>query len=138
MPDEHDEVIRRLTAEWLRWAHADMTVAALIDDERIAPEIVAFHAQQAAEKVLKALLVQRQIDFPRTHSIGALLALCEEAGFAGAQELTDASSLTRYAVATRYPSEDEPVSRQEAREAATLAAQIFVWGFTQIEASGKE
>jgi HEPN domain-containing protein len=138
MPDEHDEVVYKLVAEWLRWAHADMTVASLTDDERIAPEIVAFHAQQAAEKVLKALLVQRQIDFPHTHSIGALLALCEEAGFAGAQELTDASSLTRYAVATRYPGEEEPVSRQEAREAATLAAQVFVWGFTQIQASGKK
>jgi len=86
----------------------------------------------AAEKVLKALLVQRQIDFPRTHSIGALLALCEEVGFTGPQELVDASSLTRYAVATRYPGEEEPVSRQEAREAAALAAQVFVWVFTQI------
>jgi HEPN domain-containing protein len=138
MPDEHAEVVHKLVAEWLRWARADMSVAALTDDERIAPEIVAFHAQQAAEKVLKALLVLRQVDFPRTHSIGALLALCQEAGFAGAQELSDASSLTRYAVATRYPSEDEPVSRQEARDAATLAAQVFVWGFMQIQASSKE
>ncbi len=137
MPDERDEVIHKLVAEWLRWARADMTVATLTDDERIAPEIVAFHAQQAAEKVLKALLVQRQIDFPRTHSIGALLALCEEAGFVGARELADAGSLTRYAVASRYPGEEEPVSRQEAKEAATLAAQVFVWGFTQIQASGK-
>jgi len=117
MPAEHDEVVHKLVAEWLRWARADMTVAALTDDERIAPEIVAFHAQQAAEKVLKALLVQRQFDFPRTHSIGALLALCAEAGFAGTEDLIDASSLTRYAVTTRYPGEDEPVSRQEAREA---------------------
>jgi len=138
MPDERDEVVQKLVAEWLRWAHADMTVATLTDDERIAPEIVAFHAQQAAEKVLKALLVHRQIDFPRTHSIGALLALCQEAGFTGAQELADASSLTRYAVATRYPGEEEPVSRQEAREAATLAAQVLAWGFTQIQESGKE
>ena len=68
----------------------------------------------------------------------ATLALCQEAGFTGAQELTDASSLTRYAVATRYPGEEEPVSRQEAREAATLAAQVLAWGFTQIQESGKE
>jgi len=135
MPDEHCEVIRKLVAQWVRWAHADMTVAALVDDERIAPEIVTFHAQQAAEKMLKALLVQRQVDFPRTHSIGALLALCAEAGFRDALEFTDASSLTRYAVATRYPSEEEPVSRQEAKDAATLAAQVFVWGFTQLQES---
>ena len=138
MPDDQDEVIHKLVAEWLRWAHADMSVAALVDDERIAPEIVAFHAQQAAEKVLKTLLVQRQIDFPRTHSIGALLTLCNEAGFVGVQELTDASSLTRYAVVTRYPGEEEPVSRQEARDAVALAAQVFVWGFAQIQALDRE
>ena len=138
MPDEHDEAIHKLVAEWLRWAQADMTVASLIDDERIAPEIAAFHAQQAAEKVLKALLVLRQVDFPRTHSIGALLALCEEAGFAGAQDLIDASSLTRYAVTTRYPGDEDPVSREEAGEAATLAAQIFVWGFMQIQESSEK
>lgn len=133
MPDEHDQVVQQLVAQWVRWAHADMTVVALADDERIAPEIVAFHAQQAAEKMLKALLIRRQVDFPRTHSIGALLALCSEVGFRDALEFTEASSLTRYAVATRYPSEEEPVSRQEAKDAATLAAQVFVWGFTQLQ-----
>lgn len=134
MPDDRDELVDELAAEWLRRARADMTVAALTDDERIAPEIAAFHAQQAAEKALKAVLVRRQIDFPRTHSIGVLLALCEDAELPGVQDLTDASGLTRYAVAARYPTQDEPVSRQEAREAATLAAQVFVWAFTQIQA----
>ena len=138
MPDEHAEVVRNLVAEWLRWAKADLQVASLTDDERIAPEIAAFHAQQAAEKILKALLVQEQIDFPRTHSIGALLALCEEAGIVGAKDLIDATSLTRYAVATRYPGEEDPVGREEAREAATLAAQVFDWGVAQIQVSGNE
>ncbi|MCU0503255.1 MAG: HEPN domain-containing protein [Anaerolineae bacterium] len=135
MSDEHDEVVQKLVAEWVRRAHADMTVATFVDDDRLAPEIIAFHAQQAAEKMLKALLVLRQVDFPRTHSIGALLALCGEAGFLGAQEFAEASSLTRYAVAARYPSEEEPVSRQEAKDAVTLAAQVFVWTFTQLSAS---
>ena len=35
------------------------------------------------------------------------------------------SSLTRYAVTTRYPGDEEPVSHEEAKEAATLAAQVF-------------
>lgn len=133
MPGERDEAVQKLVGEWVRRAHADMTVAALTDDERIAPEIVAFHAQQAAEKMLKALLVLCQVDFLRTHSIGALLTLCEEAGFDGVQELVEASSLTRYAVAARYPGEEEPVSRQEAEEAAKLAAQVFAWGLTHIQ-----
>ncbi|MBN1935279.1 MAG: HEPN domain-containing protein, partial [Anaerolineae bacterium] len=48
----------QLVAEWLRRAQADMAVTALADDERIPPEVVAFHAQQAVEKVLKAMLVR--------------------------------------------------------------------------------
>ena len=46
MPDQSDEVVGNLVAEWLRRAQADMTVALLTEDERIAPEIAAFHAQQ--------------------------------------------------------------------------------------------
>lgn len=134
MPDDHEADIAKLVAEWLRWAQADLAVAALTEDERIAPEIAAFHAQQAAEKMLKALLVQRQIDFPRTHSIGALLALCEAAGYVGVQDLIDSGSLTRYAVSARYPGEEEPVSREEATEAAVLATKVFNWGVTQIPA----
>ncbi len=138
MPDRQDDLVRKLAAEWLRWARADLSVTTLVDDVRIAPEIVAFYAQQAAEKALKALLVLHQVDFPRTHAIGALLALCEDAGFAGVQCLADASGLTRYAVATRYPGEDEPVSAQEAREAATVAALVFAWGCAQIQEAGAE
>jgi HEPN domain-containing protein len=44
-----------------------------------------------------------------------------------------AITLTRYAVATRYPGEEEPVSRQEAREAAGLAARVLAWVEAQIE-----
>lgn len=110
----------------------------MTDDERIAPEIAAFHAQQAAEKILKALLVQKQVDFPRTHSIGALLALCEEAGIEGAKDLIDATSLTRYAVATRYPGEEDPVDRAEAREAAALATQVVNWGVVHIQGFTQE
>jgi HEPN domain-containing protein len=86
-------------------------------------EILAFHAQQAVEKALKALLVQHQVEFPYTHAIGPLLNLCQAAGFEGTEALGDAAILTRYAVAARYPGEQDPVSRQEAREAASLATR---------------
>jgi HEPN domain-containing protein len=133
MPDERQEAIRELVVEWVRRARADLALARLTEDERIAPELLAFHAQQAAEKALKALLVQRQIEFPHTHAIGPLLNLCQAAGFEGVESLAGVASLTRYAVATRYPGEEEPVSRQEAREAAELAARALAWVERQIE-----
>ena len=126
MRDERDEVVRELVAEWMRRARSDLAVASLTEDERIAPEILAFHAQQAAEKALKGMLVRRQVDFPHTHDIRLLLDLCLTAGFEGIDTLAAAVGLTRYAVATRYPSGDEPVTRQEAREAAELATRVLV------------
>ncbi len=134
MVNERAEAIRELVAEWMRRGRSDLAVTRLTEDERIAPEILAFHAQQAAEKALKALLVQRQVEFPRTHVIGLLLNLCQTAGYEGAKALVDAATLTRYAVATRYPGEEEVVSRQEAQEAAGLAVQVLAWVETQIEA----
>src|SRR5436190_23974198 len=112
MPDDRTEAIRELVARWMDWARSDLAVANMTEDERIAPEILAFHAQQAAEKALKALLIRYQIEFPRTHAIGPLLNLCEASGSTGFEALADAVTLTRFAVATRYPGAEEPISRQ--------------------------
>ena len=65
--------------EWIRVAKEDLG-AAQLGTELLSPEILCFHAQQAAEKALKAMLVDRTIDFPYTHDIGELLATLEQAG----------------------------------------------------------
>jgi HEPN domain-containing protein len=70
----------------------------MADDERILPEILAFHAQQAAEKAFKALLIHDQVEFPRTHVIALLVNLCGQAGYQVPEKLLDALVLTRYAV----------------------------------------
>ncbi len=50
---------------WLRTAERDFRLAKTAVD--IEPSLAAFHAQQAAEKSLKALLVALTDDHPRTH-----------------------------------------------------------------------
>jgi HEPN domain-containing protein len=127
MPHDREQAIRDLVIEWMRRARGDLVLAQMTDEEKIEPEILVFHAQQAAEKALKALLVKHQIDFPNTHSIGLLLNLCQKLELEGIEGVAEATTLTRYAVASRYPGEVEPVSRQEAREAADLAARLFTW-----------
>jgi HEPN domain-containing protein len=94
-------MIDELVIEWLRRTKADLTLAELIDEERISPEILAYHAQQAAEKALKSLLVKRQVEFPFTHVISILLHLCQDAGLNVNDKVAESFSLTRYAVATR-------------------------------------
>jgi HEPN domain-containing protein len=133
MPDEREQAIRELVTEWMRHARSDLDIARMVEEERIAPEILAFHAQQAAEKALKALLVQRQVEFPRLHVIGLLLKLCQENGYEGTESLANAVTLTHYAVVTRYPGEAEAVTRQEAREAFELADLVLSWVETQLE-----
>lgn len=73
------------------------------------------------------------MEVPRTHAIGLLLNLCKEAGYSGTDGHIDSVSLTQYAVTARYPGEEEPVSRDDAREAAELAAKTFEWVENQIK-----
>jgi len=47
----------------------------LLPDAGLDDEIIGFHAQQAVEKALKAWLVHLGIDFPKVHSLGALMDL---------------------------------------------------------------
>lgn len=114
--------------EWLRYARADLAVCQVaMERTEISPEIACFHAQQCAEKSLKALLLTKQIQFPRTHVIEFLLDLLSDAGVAVPEEVDEAVILTQYAVQTRYPGVWEPVTRDEAREAAALAARVLAW-----------
>jgi HEPN domain-containing protein len=84
---------------------------------------VAFHAQQCAEKYLKALLALQGIDFPKIHDLGVLTGL-----LAGGTvvDLTpeEQRRLTYYATVTRYPGDYEPVGLREARRALSLARRV--------------
>ena len=48
--------------------------------ENPQPDAAGFHLQQAAEKSLKAWLVLKGIDYPRTHDLNPLLGLLEDQG----------------------------------------------------------
>jgi hypothetical protein len=68
---------------FLQRADADLAaVRALESLSEVPDEIVGFHGQQAAEKLLKAVLAAHGIDFPRTHSIRFLLDLLDDRGLA--------------------------------------------------------
>lgn len=65
----------------LRKAAQDLAVLdKLIDDPAIDDETLGFHAQQAAEKAIKALLALAGCDYPRSHNIGLLLDLLHSQG----------------------------------------------------------
>jgi HEPN domain-containing protein len=87
-------------------------------------DTVSFHAQQAAEKLLKAFLVYHARPLIRTHDLIALLAGCVEIdpSLAGLQE--DCQKLSYYAVASRYPADLYEPQEKEAREMIEAARRV--------------
>lgn len=110
--------------KWLRSGDDDLRLARHGLKLQHSPHhLIAYHAQQCAEKHLKAYLVLRGVDFPFTHNIARLLELCSEQG-SWADSLRKAEVLTPFAVTTRYPSGIEEVTRGEARRAIRIAEQV--------------
>lgn len=118
--------------EWLRRAKSNLAIAKAPKTAEMVWEDLCFETQQAAEKAVKAVLVSRQVDFPRTHQIGELLTLLKEAGHDVPGAAWRAQALSNYAVATRYPSSEEPVTDEEWREAVAMAEDVVRWAEAMI------
>ena len=69
-----------------------------------------FDAQQAAEKAVKALLVERGIDFPYVHDLAEPTGILAADGLEIPRMVRRAARLTQCATSTRYPGLDEPVT----------------------------
>jgi HEPN domain-containing protein len=114
--------------EWLRRAISNLARARA---DRPSPEVLyddlCFDAQQAAEKAIKAVLVHRSIDFPKTHDLTRLLTLAAEGGVPVDSELQAVAALTPFAAAGRYPSSWGDVDEDEYRDALRLAERVVRW-----------
>jgi len=120
-----DEKIVHRVREWMQYADEDLRLArhGLTMSSSCPHRLIAFHAQQCAEKCLKAYLLYHRVDFPYTHDIAKLLTLCAEHAV-WTQELQDAERLTPYATTARYPSKVGGVTRREALRAVQTAARV--------------
>jgi HEPN domain-containing protein len=88
-------------------------------------DLVGFHAQQAAEKALKALLVRHGIRFGKTHDLGQLLEQVEPVAPGTAATLAEAEGLTTHAVGARYPGREPPLDREEAAQRLAVANAVL-------------
>lgn len=122
-PDTHET---SLPSRWLVNAHADLALARIPLPEGVQYEQLCFHAQQAAEKSLKAVLLQQKGDIPFTHNLQILLNLLMQC-LAIPDELRDIVDLNPYAVNTRYPGEIELVTEDDYHEAIRLASITVQW-----------
>lgn len=113
-----------LVRGWLEKARRDLETAVReLNQAKPFTDIVCFHAQQAAEKYLKAYLIWKEFEFPRTHVLEdlVLLAAQKEPEFLNLKD--EVTLLTPYAVETRYPEFEEPLL-EDAQEAVRIAKMV--------------
>jgi HEPN domain-containing protein len=105
---------------WIAFAEEDWEYAQL--GMTSFPRTAAWHFHQAAEKYLKAVLVQQQgVDPPRTHDLMRLLRLVQPTIDEEGDLVTAASELAFYGVASRYPGDFPELTLDEATNAERLA-----------------
>jgi HEPN domain-containing protein len=114
---------RDLGHAWLQKAQSDLHTARQLLATDGPYDTACFHAQQAAEKALKAVLAQEAQQIPRTHDLGELAGLVGKAAISISLSDEDLANLTPYAVALRYDIDFWP-DREVAQEAVEKATVI--------------
>ena len=110
--------------EWLERAEEDYRQAQVALRQRKYPayNTVCFHAQQCAEKYLKAFLVRHAIAFPKTHDLIELRRLCIQVDSAFDLLTAPLKALFPYAVDIRYPGVS--ATQEDARDAVAAMKQV--------------
>lgn len=125
-----------LVRGWLRKAQSDLATAGLCLSAGDALDMACFHAQQAAEKCIKAYLTAHEVEFPFIHNLEKLVELCARVDSSFMTIKTSAQELTPYAVELRYDDEFWP-SGETAREALDAATTIRDFVLERLPATSK-
>lgn len=122
--------MRKEAEAWLSISAEDLQSAEVLFDRKLY-RMACYHAQQSVEKVFKALLADREIDFPRTHNILDLHNAARKLGYSAIITDEDASFLNGIYRA-RYPSEagllpsGAPIEK-DAVQALKTAREVASW-----------
>lgn len=113
-------------ADWLRRARSDLMLASIPLPQGVLYNELCFHAQQAVEKSLKAVLIHYGIEFRKVHDIDYLVSLLPSQ-VELPLEAEQMADLTSYAVTSRYPGDYEEISQNDYQEALRVAQVVFAW-----------
>jgi len=101
-------------------AQDEALLDAVLASNQVSDEIVGFHCQQAAEKMLKALLSDLGVRFRKTHELGALMELVAQAGHPLPGQFAELDRLTPFGAIYRYEDYDAVVSLDRIEARASL------------------
>ena len=111
----------------------ELMARSLLPIEGVTDAGSGFHAQQAVEKSIKAILAVKGIEFPFIHDLERLGELCRESGVALPSTLDGVQKLTPFATLERYGSEEPgSLDRDKALEWAAAAVE---WARRQVESA---
>ncbi|MFH1438064.1 MAG: HEPN domain-containing protein [Pseudomonadota bacterium] len=110
---------------WVKKAENDLVLAvhALKLGKKCPTDTVCFHAQQCIEKYLKAFLISKGTEFPKTHNIGELLVLMPSS-ITVSLSPEEQERMTDYATVARYPGIYDDISMAETRKAVVIARRV--------------
>jgi HEPN domain-containing protein len=124
-----------LAEQLLRRADEDAAGAkGMLPIDEVADVLVCFHAQQAVEKALKAVLAARGVEFAHRHDLRVLIGQCENAGVRLPEELVEVDLLSPYAAELRY--DDDTVHAVERETASRWATSAVQWARGLVEEAG--
>jgi HEPN domain-containing protein len=110
---------------WVAKAEEDrLCIANNLAASSVPWSVICFHAQQAAEKYLKALLISRGTRVERTHDLEFLLEECRKHDATLSVLLADCQALSSYAVDSRYPDVLGGDIEKIARDAVAMCDRI--------------
>jgi len=98
---------------------------------------LCFHAQQAAEKALKAVYVSRNLALRYVHDLEELITGLRQAGLSTPEEVQESAVLTSYAFEARYPGGGDPVTPEEHARAVEIAERVARWAEARAEEAAR-
>jgi len=101
---EKADLVRAL----IKRAESDLALVEMCLEKEKSLDAACFHAQQAAEKYLKAYLTANGKEFPFVHNLEKLIQLCSESAPAFLTLKGMGQELTPYAVQARYDTDFWP------------------------------
>jgi len=115
-------------AEWISKAEGDFLTAGRELRARKSPnyDAVCFHAQQCAEKYLKAVLQENDRLIPKIHNLIELMLLCEKMDGTFEMLRADLVTMERFSVGVRYPGEMAEKEDAQSAYAAAGTVRTFV------------
>ena len=119
-----DDARNELVRQWLDKADADIRASEYLLPQVAFSEIICFHAQQCAEKLLKSLLAHKEIEIAKTHNLKHLLDMTGLSVADIGVEVRDIRKLSSYSVDARYPVGSPMPGIEDAKEAIEIAKRI--------------